>query len=351
MTGGLPSPALPTDALDAQWVALDRAGIPFAQWPAAARQRYTAWNMANAAVAHPATGTLRYSNTGKGPALPAQHPTTQPTGGVSMSLGQDILGGIEGVAGLLTGNIPMAAQGAATVVQGIAGGGSAPAVQPVITLPPVASTYQQQVSALNAARQYAAATGTGTTSPGYTGGVTNPYVNYPTVGSPTEQGAQLTQVSSTGNPIVNALPSAGAVLGGILGDVPGAIVGGAAGEGAKALLDAIGGNNSKKGLMLMAQKPQVIGSRKDLNGQTRPIRRCPTGYVLAIDGNCYPRRVLPRALRKWKPAPRPAISHKQLRAVRTAEHLKKRLVELTKEAGGHASMTKPRSSSRRRDRE
>jgi len=79
-----------------------------------------------------------------------------------------------------------------------------------------------------------------------------------------------------------------------------------------------------------------------------PTRKCPTGYVLAIDGLCYPKQMVPKAWRFWKPQPRPVVTRSDQKAIQKANSAKKRLVNLTKKAGAHASMTKPRRSSGRK---
>lgn len=71
-------------------------------------------------------------------------------------------------------------------------------------------------------------------------------------------------------------------------------------------------------------------------------RDCPPSYVLAIDGLCYPRQMVPARFREWKPAPRPVVSRADQKAIQRAARAKKRLVNLTKKAGAHASLTKPR---------
>lgn len=75
------------------------------------------------------------------------------------------------------------------------------------------------------------------------------------------------------------------------------------------------------------------------------VRDCPTGMVLAIDGLCYPKQMVPKKWRMWKPEPRPVVSRADQKAIQRADRAKKRLVNLTKKAGAHASLTKPRRRS------
>jgi hypothetical protein len=66
-----------------------------------------------------------------------------------------------------------------------------------------------------------------------------------------------------------------------------------------------GGGSVNGGLasQLGGRTPAIVGS---VNGN--PIRRCQAGWVLAIDDNCYHRKILPRQFRKWAPAKRAKIS-------------------------------------------
>lgn len=72
-----------------------------------------------------------------------------------------------------------------------------------------------------------------------------------------------------------------------------------------------------------------------------PTRRCPTGQVLALDGLCYPRSMVPQRFRMW-PHKRPPLTVGDRNAIRRAASVKKRLVGLTRDAGAHASLTRPR---------
>ena len=72
-------------------------------------------------------------------------------------------------------------------------------------------------------------------------------------------------------------------------------------------------------------------------------RRCPTGQVLAIDGLCYPRAMVPQQFRQWK-RKRPPMTVGDRNAIRKAASVRKRLVSLTRDAGAHASLTKPRKA-------
>lgn len=74
---------------------------------------------------------------------------------------------------------------------------------------------------------------------------------------------------------------------------------------------------------------------------TRRFSKCDRGYALAMDGYCYPRAMLPRWARKWKPEYRPVVSRADQKAIRRADGARKRLVKLTKASGAFASMHKP----------
>jgi hypothetical protein len=93
---------------------------------------------------------------------------------------------------------------------------------------------------------------------------------------------------------------------------------------------------------LPALAPAIVG---EING--KPIRRCAKGSVLGTDELCYSKAVLPprSMFRKWKRPPRPALSRRDEVAIRRAAGAKQRVLTLAKEAGLHASLTKPRSRS------
>lgn len=91
-----------------------------------------------------------------------------------------------------------------------------------------------------------------------------------------------------------------------------------------------------------AQLPMVgaIATAPDIEQIER--RDCGPGRVLALDGLCYPKKMLPKSFRMHPPAPKPVVSAADRKAIQRAERTKKRLVNLTKQAGAHASLTKPR---------
>lgn len=77
------------------------------------------------------------------------------------------------------------------------------------------------------------------------------------------------------------------------------------------------------------------------------VRQCPRGQVLALDGKCYPKSMVPAQFREVRPRPKAAVTAADRKAIRRAAATKKRLIKLTKDAGGHASANRPRP--RRRD--
>lgn len=85
-----------------------------------------------------------------------------------------------------------------------------------------------------------------------------------------------------------------------------------------------------------AQQAVVIG---EIHG--RPVRRCNPGLVLGKDNLCYPKGSLPRMYRKWKPAPRPAISAADTKAINRADRAKQRVKRLASKVG-YACHTKGR---------
>lgn len=72
------------------------------------------------------------------------------------------------------------------------------------------------------------------------------------------------------------------------------------------------------------------------------VHKCPKGYRLAINGQCFPKSMVPRGLRKWKPEPRPIVSRSDQKAIHKADRARHRLVRITKDAGAYASMHAPR---------
>lgn len=84
--------------------------------------------------------------------------------------------------------------------------------------------------------------------------------------------------------------------------------------------------------------------------KTEYRRVCPRGWVLAIDGNCYPKQMIPRSWRLHKPRPRPPITAADAKAIRRAASAKKRVERLGKKVGLHVYTTarSSKSSSSRR---
>lgn len=96
-----------------------------------------------------------------------------------------------------------------------------------------------------------------------------------------------------------------------------------------------------------ANLPMVgqIGTEPDVVNV--PTRKCPRGNVLAFDGKCYPKRMVPKSLRFWKPGPKPPISAKDWKAATTAGRVRDKLIDKTKAAGGYAAKSKPRPRSKK----
>lgn len=67
--------------------------------------------------------------------------------------------------------------------------------------------------------------------------------------------------------------------------------------------------------------------------EVRQHRRCPRGQVLAVDGNCYPRSMVPRSLRAWRPTPKPPVTRGDVVAINRAAAAKKRVRRLASKAG------------------
>jgi len=67
--------------------------------------------------------------------------------------------------------------------------------------------------------------------------------------------------------------------------------------------------------------------------RTEAVSKCPPGYVLAVDGNCYPKSMVPRKWRKWKPRKKGPISAREWKTLKTANRVRKKAVKLAHEAG------------------
>lgn len=65
----------------------------------------------------------------------------------------------------------------------------------------------------------------------------------------------------------------------------------------------------------------------------REHRVCPRGQVLAVDGRCYPRSMVPRSLREWPKAPRVPITRTDVVAIRRAESARGRVKRLAGDVG------------------
>lgn len=86
-------------------------------------------------------------------------------------------------------------------------------------------------------------------------------------------------------------------------------------------------------------KPRTIGilnSNKE-HPRPHPIKRCPRGYVLAVDKLCYPRRMVARQWRKWPPRRKPPISRREYRAILDAAAGRKKAEKVAKKAGLHVT--------------
>jgi hypothetical protein len=63
------------------------------------------------------------------------------------------------------------------------------------------------------------------------------------------------------------------------------------------------------------------------------VHRCPTGWVLAIDNNCYPKSMVPRSMRKWKPRRKGPISRRKWKALLDADAAAKTAKRVAEKAG------------------
>lgn len=86
-------------------------------------------------------------------------------------------------------------------------------------------------------------------------------------------------------------------------------------------------------------------------GETRTVRSCGPRMVLGIDNLCYPKAVLPprSKFRKWRRAPKPPITRRDVVAIRRASAAKDRVAELAKDVGLSVSRTKRRAKPSKAD--
>lgn len=75
----------------------------------------------------------------------------------------------------------------------------------------------------------------------------------------------------------------------------------------------------------------VIGGAPDV--EMREHRVCPTGQVLALDGNCYPRAMVPKSLRAWPPGRKPPIMPSDWKALQRAETVRNKVKAIASTAG------------------
>jgi hypothetical protein len=91
----------------------------------------------------------------------------------------------------------------------------------------------------------------------------------------------------------------------------------------------------------------VLGARPPQYPNRVEVNRCPTGMVMGKNGICYEKGQILRKYRK-RVVRKPALSAADAAAITKANRAKKRLVNLTKAAGAHASLTKPRPQPKKR---
>jgi len=66
---------------------------------------------------------------------------------------------------------------------------------------------------------------------------------------------------------------------------------------------------------------------------SKALHRCGPGYVLAKDGNCYPKGMLPRKWRKWPARRKGPISYRDWKALQRAASARNRAYKVAKKAG------------------
>jgi hypothetical protein len=115
---------------------------------------------------------------------------------------------------------------------------------------------------------------------------------------------------------------------GVAGTVQRFLPGGRTGTQADIYGDAVVGSFGIPALV-----PAVVGQVQDRNGNVKPIQRCPPGAVLGKDNLCYMKGSIPRQFRKWKPAPRPVMSAKDAKAIRSIGRLQNKVKKLAGDVG------------------
>lgn len=86
-------------------------------------------------------------------------------------------------------------------------------------------------------------------------------------------------------------------------------------------------NGAGRGLPMVGE----IGAEPEVD--VREHRVCPRGQVLAVDGRCYPRSMVPRSLREWVPTPRVPITRRDVVAIRRAASAQDRVKKLAGDVG------------------
>lgn len=82
-----------------------------------------------------------------------------------------------------------------------------------------------------------------------------------------------------------------------------------------------------------ALTPRQTGTVVRADGTTHPTLGCPAGMVLGKDNLCYDKRVIPKAARKWRPAPKPPMSAADAKALRRIGTLQRKVKKLAGNAG------------------
>lgn len=89
--------------------------------------------------------------------------------------------------------------------------------------------------------------------------------------------------------------------------------------------------------------PKVVGTIQRKDGTVSQIHRCPRGMVLAKDMLCYPKSMVPKKFREWKPAKKPPISVRDWDALKRAKRAKNRAESVAREAGLYVRKTRRKS--------
>lgn len=87
------------------------------------------------------------------------------------------------------------------------------------------------------------------------------------------------------------------------------------------------------GMGLTAVTPIQVGTISRADGSTGPILKCPARYVLGMDYLCYPKSMIPNQLRAHPRGTRPLLTGGDVKILRRAKSLEKKVSKLSTKYG------------------